>query len=146
MSIKVYRDGIEEISSIPVTVSHTREGHVVESYKVGGSPRHFVTLKDSFFCAHGDTVAEAVADALWKDPKQRPDREDMRKQIQAQGRDYELCVNEFRLLTGACLTGCRVALRKKGYPTDTRMKATDIRDKINREWGTKLLSILGWDK
>lgn len=140
----IYRDGIEEVSSTAVQVSKTGDGHTVEQYTVKGRPRFFVTLRDSHYCAHGDTIPEAVADALWKDPEKRPDREELKKRIQEEGKDYLLSLNEFRLLTGACKAGCREALRQAGL-TGKPMTAYDVRDKVNKPWGDKLLAILEWD-
>lgn len=139
----IYRDGIFETLDGPVEISYTREGHLVESYKSGGQQRHFVTLVGTHWCAHGDTVADAIADALWKDPKNRPSLESLRDDIVAAGKERLITLNEFRVLTGACMAGCRAALREKGLKAEA-MTAFDVRDKVNQEWGNKLLDILGW--
>lgn len=140
-----YRDGIEEKIKGDVKVSHTVEGHNVESYTLeNGKKRFFVTLSNSFLCAHGNTVAEAVADALWKDEKNRPSLEKLRNEIIAAGRDREITMNEFRTLTGACLTGAREALRQAGLEEVTSMTAFQIRSKVSQSWGQKLLDVLGW--
>lgn len=141
----IYRDGIS-VNIDPaygIKVSRTRDGHVVESYKVNGKLKYFVTLKDSVYCAHGATVADAIADALWKDPKKRPDAEALAEEIRASGKGRKLTLREFRLLTGACAEGCREALEKAGI-TERSMTAYGIRDRISRTWGEKLLRILGW--
>lgn len=140
----IYRDGLEETIIGKIIVSRTGEGHVVESYKLAdGRRRFFVTLYGSYFCAHGDTVASAISDAMWKDPSQRPSMESLKAEIIQHGKDRKITLNEFRLLTGACLTGCREALKKAGKD-ESPMTAKEIRDKISREWGDKLISILGW--
>lgn len=141
----MYRDGIS-VNIDPgygIRVSRTRDGHVVEAYKVDGKRKYFVTLKGSFYCAHGDTVADAVADALWKDPEKRPDAEALAEEIRAAGKGRKITLREFRLLTGACAEGCREALEKAGI-TERSMTAYGIRDRISRTWGEKLLRILGW--
>lgn len=143
---KFYRDGLEEEIVGTVRVRRTRDGHTVESYTTSqGAKRFFVTLAGTHFCAHGDTLAEAVADAIWKDPARRPDAEQLQAEIVADGPKRKITLNEFRLLTGACLTGCKAALEKAGLKPDP-MTATDIRDKVSREWGQKLLDILGIPK
>ena len=140
----IYRDGLREtIDARGIRVSRTREGHVVERYWVNGVPKFFVTLAGSHWCAHGESIANAVADALWKDPEQRPSMELLRAKIQKAGHKYKISLNEFRLLTGACREGCLSALKAAGLP-NISMTAADIRDKISREWGNKLISILGW--
>jgi len=144
--MKLYRDGLEEDIDPPVVkVITTRDGHVVEAYSVGGEPRFFATLAGTHFCAHGRTAAEAISDALWKDPEKRPTIDQLVADIRRAGRTRKLTVPEFRLLTGACREGCRVAIKRAGV-TDSSMTAFDIRDRIDRDWGGKLLRILGWDK
>jgi len=142
--MKIYRDGLEEtIDATGIKTSATREGHVVESYSVNGKPKFFVTLNSTYFCAHGTTVAEAITDALWKDPSKRPSIDTLVKEIQTAGKTRKIALNEFRILTGACKEGCRVALERAkcdGNP----MTAFDIRDKVSKDWGNKLLQILGW--
>ena len=144
--IQLYRDGVtENIDEPGVRVTTTRAGHTVERYKVNGVPKYFVTLKDSHFCAHGNTVAEAVADALWKDPSKRPSLEVLKARIQKAGKKRKITLQEFRILTGACKEGCRVALERAGL-SGSPMTAFDIRDQVSNEWGTKLLNILGWNE
>jgi hypothetical protein len=144
MSVIIYRDGIEEIADSPPVVETTREGHVVEKYRVGGKEKFFVTIVGTFWCAHGSTLAEAVADAKWKDPAERPSREALVSTIQAAGSGYMLTLNEFRHLTGACADGCRIAMARAGVAVDA-LTARDIRDRISHEWGEKLIDILGME-
>lgn len=143
--INLYRDGLNErVDSLPV-VSTNREGHTIESYCVDKKPRFFVTLKDSHWCAHGSSVAEAVADAIWKDPARRPPLEKIKSEIVEHGTSRLISLNEFRLLTGACSEGCRVALARAGLD-GSPMTAKSIRDSVSQEWGSKLISILGWEE
>jgi hypothetical protein len=140
----IYRDGLEEnIDSGGIKVAITREGHVVEKYRVGGRVRFFATLAGTHYCAHGDTAAAAIADALWKDPERRPSAAALVAEIRESGRLRKITLQEFRLLTGACSEGCRVAIARANV-SGTAMTAFDIRDKISRDWGNKLLDILGW--
>lgn len=139
----LFRDGIEEeVDSLPV-VSRNREGHTIESYSVGGAPRFFVTLNNSWYCAHGNTVAEAIADAIWKDPSKRLSLESLKNEIIKAGKNRKISLQEFRVLTGACREGCLVAIKRAGVSGEP-MTAMDIRDKVSREWGLKLMSILGF--
>lgn len=143
MKQTIFRDGLEEKAEGPPLVSTTREGHKVESYKVDGSSRFFVTLVGSHYCAHGDTLAEAIADALWKDEKRRPSLEAVKEEIRKEGKSRKITLQEFRILTGACETGCRVALKQAGLDSSP-MRASEIK-KHFPEWGGKLLAILEWD-
>lgn len=143
---KFYRDGLEETITGPIKVTVTSDGHTVESYKrADGTRRFFATLVGSHWCAHGDTVASAIADAIWKDPARRPPLEAVVKSIKDDGKSRKITLNEFRLLTGACLTGCRDALAKVGRD-DSPMTAFEIRDIVSVDWGNKLLSVLGWQE
>jgi ribosomal protein L5 len=141
---KFYRDGLEEKINGPVRVTTTSDGHVVESYKLSnGKRRFFATLAGSHWCAHGDSVATAIADAIWKNPQKRPSMESLVVSIKNDGTDRKITLNEFRALTGACLTGCRSALVSAGKD-ESPLTAKEIRDVISMEWGNKLISVLGW--
>lgn len=143
---KLYRDGLEEEIVGPIRVSQTSDGHTVERYKLSsGKRRFFATLAGTHWCAHGDTVASAVADALWKDPAKRPSMEALRESIKKVGRIHKFTLNEFRVLTGACTAGCRSALSQANRD-ESPMTADDIRNVVSREWGNKLLSVLGWEE
>lgn len=145
-SRKLHRDGLEEEITGPITVHTTSDGHTIESYKLSsGKRRFFATITGSYFCAHGDSVASAVADALWKDPERRPSAQSLIESIKSDGVDRKITLNEFRLITGACLVGCRTALSQAGKD-ESPMNAKDIRDTVSREWGNKLISMLGWDE
>lgn len=143
---KLYRDGLEEVITGPIKVFVTPDGHTVERYKLAnGKQRFFATLVKTHWCAHGDTIASAVADALWKDPVNRPSMESLVESIKKGGVTRKITLNEFRLITGACLSGCRSALEKVGRD-DSPMTAYDIRNVVSVDWGNKLLSILGWNE
>lgn len=143
---KIYRDGLEEEVSGPINVHITSDGHVVESYKnTLGKRRYFATLAGTHWCAHGDSVASAVADALWKDPVLRPSIEAIKAEIRKDGKERKITLNEFRVLTGACLYGCRSALEREGRD-ESPLTAYEIRDSISKDWGNKLLSVLEWDR
>ena len=60
---KVYRDGITTKIDRPIKVFKTRDGHTVERFTLNRKHTYFVTLNGTHWCAHGTTVAEAVADA-----------------------------------------------------------------------------------
>lgn len=140
----VYRDGIEEIAISDVTCFKTRAGHVVEHYKTADGDRYFATIKGTHFCAHGNTVAEAVADALWKDEENRPERALLASKIKKQKDTIKITLNEFRHLTGACKTGCMIALKAAGLDKVNPLAFTisEIKEKISPEWGKKLEQII----
>lgn len=142
---KFYRDGIEETISGPIRVHRTSDGHTIESYKgVTGKRKYFATLAGTHWCAHGSSVASAVADALWKDPSRRPSLDALKAEIKKAGKERKITLNEFRVLTGACLAGCRSALVQVGRD-ESPLTAHEIRDHISRDWGEKLLSVLEWN-
>lgn len=141
---KFYRDGLEEEISGPIRSRVTSDGHTVEIYKnTKGKQRYFATLAGTHWCAHGDSIASAVADAIWKDPVRRPSIDALKAEIRKEGKSRKITLNEFRLLTGACLSGCRSALEKSGKD-ESPLTAHEIRDQISKDWGGKLLSVLEW--
>lgn len=143
---KLYRDGLEEKIKGSIRVQTTGDGHTVESYKLAdGKRRFFATLAGSHWCAHGDTIAGAIADAIWKDPAKRPSMESLVQTIKKEGQGRKITLNEFRVLTGACLAGCRSALAQVGRD-ESPMTAQEIRDVVSFDWGNKLLSVLGWNE
>lgn len=142
--IKVYRDGIEEISLVPVTSFKTLEGHVIEHYKTVDGDRYFATIRGTHFCAHGDTVSDAVADALWKDESRRPNMSSLIDEINKDVDHRKITMNEFNLLTGACRTGMLIALKQAGLEKTKPLSFTlkEIKDKISLEWGNTLEKVL----
>ena len=141
---KFYRDGLEEEITGLIKITKTSDGHVIESYKLAnGKRRYFATLAGTHWCAHGYSVAGAVADAIWKDPSRRPSLDSLKAEIRKFGKERKITLNEFRVLTGACLAGCRDALNKSGKD-ESPLTAAEIRDHISKEWGCKLLLVLEW--
>ncbi len=144
-SRKFFRDGLEQEIVGSIRIKTTPEGHIAEIYKTSdGKKNFFVTLAGSHWCSHGSSLADAIGSALWKDPAQRPSMDALRDSVKG-NKKHKFTLNEFRLLTGACLTGCRGALEKVRRD-ESPMTAFDIRDIISREWGNKLISVLGWEK
>lgn len=140
----LYRDGLEEKIIGPIRVRQTSDGHIIEIYKLAdGTRRFFATLAGTHLSAHGTSIANAVADALWKCPERRPSMEALRESINNEGKTHMFTLNEFRLLTGACLTGCMSALDRVDRD-ESPMTAKEIREVVSREWGDKLISVLGW--
>ena len=137
-----YRDGLRQIIDSAPRVFNTREGHVVEQYLVNGEKKYFVTLSGLPYCAHGSTLQEAISDAVWKDESKRPSLDSLKEEIQKTGKDRLISLNEFKLLTGACSEGCRVALKRKGLD-GSPMLPKDIIGNFP-EWGGKLYDILEW--
>lgn len=143
MGILFYRDKISIHIDTKPKIKITRDGHTVEEYLVKGQKKFFVTLSKTFYCAHGETLEQAISDALWKDETRRPSMEQIRDKIRAAGPKHLITKNEFRLLTGACSEGIRIALeraKKKEEP----MTAKEI-FKISESWGKQLYSVLGWE-
>ena len=142
---RLYQDGIDEEIVGPIKDHVTSDGHTIRSYRLAnGTRQFFATLSGTHWSAHGRSVAEAVADALWKDPARRPSMQALIESVKGD-RNHKFTLNEFRLLTGACLTGCRSALIR-AKRDESPMTAIEIRDVVSKEWGNKLLSVLGWEK
>ncbi len=142
-AVTVFRDGLEEIADAVPLVSTTRDGHRIESYSVKGEKRFFVTLRGTHWCAHGNTIADAIADATWKDEAKRPSLEQVKEDIKKDGKKRKITLQEFQILTGACRAGCSIALKQAGLD-GSPMLAKDVK-KHFPEWGEKLLVILEWE-
>lgn len=138
-----YRDKVSIHIDAKSKVKTTRDGHVVEEYLVNGKKGFFVTIAGTPFCAHGETLEQAISDALWKDESRRPSMEQVRDEIKAAGPSRLITKNEFRLLTGACSEGIRVAL-ERAKRKEEPMTAAEIL-KISEPWGKQLYSVLGWE-
>lgn len=139
----IFRDGLEENAEGPPRVSTTPDGHCVESYRVDGVDRFFVTLAGSHYCAHGGTLAEAITAAIWKDEKRRPNLDIIKEDVQKAGKERKITLQEFQTLTGACQVGCRVALKQAGLD-GSPMTASEIKKRFP-EWGARLLAVLEWE-
>lgn len=144
MSVSVYRDGLS-VTLDPGSTIKTRttsDGHVIETWKSKGKRVYFANLYDSVYCAHGDTAAQAIADALWKDPARRPSLEALVGEIRPVVKTRKISLQEFRVLTGACETGCRSFLEAKGFGVGVRMTLAEFLP-IGGEWALKLKQVLG---
>ena len=137
-----YRDGLTINIDGKPKIKITRDGHTIEEYLVDGKKNFFATIAGTPFCAHGATLEQAISDALWKDESKRPDMEQVRDEIRGEGPTRLITKNEFRLLTGACSEGIRIALERAKIKEEP-MTAREIL-KISPEWGRQLYSVLDW--
>jgi len=138
----IYRDGIEHaLDKGGVKVRATSDGHVIESWKSNGKRVYFANLYDSVYCSHGDTEAQAIADAIWKDPARRPSLEALVAEIKPELATRKITLKEFRLLTGACESGCRHFLRTHGLAQDVSMTLAEFMP-IGGQWAAKLKQVL----
>lgn len=143
MTVSVYRDGLS-VTLDPGSSIKTRttsDGHVIETWKSNGKRVYFANLHDSVYCAHGDTAAQAIADAIWKDPRRRPSLEALVNEIKPAIKSRKITVQEFRLLTGACESGCRAFLQQKGLSSSVKMTLAEFLP-IGGDWAKKLEEVL----
>ena len=140
---KILRDGLEQIvdDGSKITVSTTPDGHVIESWVSKGKRVFFANLRDSVYCAHGDSIAQAIGDAIWKDPSRRPSMESLVEEIRPAIKTRKINVREFQLLTGACESGCRSFLEDKGMSLSVEMTLDEFMP-IGGEWAQKLKSVI----
>jgi hypothetical protein len=141
--IKIYRDGIEHIldKGCRVSIRTTSDGHVIESWKERGKRVYFANLSDGVYCAHGETQAQAIGDAIWKDPKRRPSLEALVAEIKPKIKTRKISIKEFQILTGACQSGCVHFLKTHNLPLDTEMTLTEFMP-IGGDWAKKLNEVL----
>lgn len=138
----IYRDGIEyPLDKGGVKVRTTSDGHVIESWKSDGKRVYFANLFDSVYCAHGDTAAQAIGDAIWKDPARRPSLDALVSEIKPEIGTRKITVREFRLLTGACESGCMDFLKTHGLGLDVAMTLSEFMP-LGGSWALKLKEVL----
>lgn len=143
MSNTVYRDGVKFPldSGSQVKTKTTRDGHLVEYWASNGKNVYFVTLKNSVYCAHGDSLPEAIMSATWKDPTKRPDMKKLAKEIAADIENRKINVREFCYLTGACMAGTKQFLEQHNLPITVSMTIKEFKP-IGGEWATKLEQVI----
>lgn len=140
--LMIFRDGIEHaIDSGGVSVRVTSDGHTIESWKSNGKRVYFANLFESVYCAHGDSEAHAIGDAIWKDPKRRPSLDALVAEIKPHLKTRKITVHEFRVLTGACESGCRDFLKSHGLGLDAAMTLEEFVP-IGGSWADKLRRVL----
>jgi len=140
---EVFRDGITHIIDAGATIKTriTPDGHTIESWLSQGKTIFFANLADSVFCAHGNSEAEAIGDAIWKDPIKRPKMEALAAEIRPVVETRKITVQEFRLLTGACSSGCDTFLALHKLDRSTTMTLAEFLP-IGGDWAQKLRSVL----
>lgn len=140
---RVYRDGTSHSldKGSKIFVRTTSDGHTIESWRSEGKRVYFANLANSVYCAHGDTSAQAIGNAIWKDPKLRPPLEDLVAEIKPQIKTRKITVREFRLLTGACETGCRDFLVARGMNMSASMTLDEFIP-VGGDWARKLKEVL----
>ncbi len=139
----IYRDGIEyrDVKS-DIKTRVTSDGHIIESWVTNeGKKVYFANLKNSVYCAHGTTAAEAIGEAIWKDPAKRPSLEKLVAKIKPKLNTYKISVTEFRILTGACKTGCDHFLQAHNLSSNVKMTLKEFLP-IGGDWAKKLEQVL----
>jgi len=140
---KIYRDGVEHTldSGSRVKSRTTPDGHVIESWLSKGKKVFFANLAGSVYCAHGDSEAQAIGDAVWKNPALRPSMDSLVAEIRPIVKTRKITVREFQLLTGACTSGCTHFLSENNLASDTSMTLADFLP-IGGDWARKLAQVL----
>ena len=140
---KIFRDGIEYNldPGKKVSVRTTPDGHVIESWISNGKRIYFANLFNSVYCAHGDSAAQAIGDAIWKDPARRPSLDALVVEIKPKVDTRKITVNEFRVLTGACESGCKHFLEQHNMSFGVTMTLAEFLP-IGGEWALKLKAVL----
>ena len=139
--MQILRDSVIHTLDGNVSIRTTSDGHVIESWKSNGKRVYFANLYNSVYCAHGDTAAQAIGDAIWKDPKRRPSLEKLVAEIKPVVKTRKITLKEFRVLTGACESGCKHFLEQKGLPLSVKMTLAEFMP-IGGEWAKKLAEVL----
>lgn len=131
------RDGVEMWTEGEVFTAPG--GEIVEVlYETESSTekKYFVELSGTPACAHGDTVLEAIDDAMDKRGEREPLSEDEKKEYRAD--NYKFSARLFMKLTRACKSGTRAWLKERGLPADVTMTIAEFRKAGGRQWADAL--------
>lgn len=131
---EAYRDGLLLYTEGEVIETLDAVVEVLYSTKVSHERVYFAEIKNTTFCAHGDSVEEAIEDALFKDGTKKLTEEDRKKYQDA---DFQFSVSLFRRLTGACKTGIAEWLKQRDLPATTKMTLSQF-EKVGGEWADNL--------
>lgn len=135
--MKLYRDGLTLESDEPPRIIK-REGHTCEVFKTSDGDMWFVTLKDTHFCAHGDSFHDAVIAAK---EKQNPGeaKADALERIKTTGL---VTLADFCLATGACRAGAMAWVKQEGLSPKMEIKVPDVLKRLGNSssasWGQTL--------
>ena len=102
--------------------------------------KYFVELSGIPSCAHGDTIEEAIEEAIEKRDGIKPITDEERKKYSAS--DFKFNVRIFRRLTKACKTGVNEWLRHKNLDPSVMMTIDEIREVVPSQWVDRLESAL----
>lgn len=138
--MKFFRDGLEIETKDPPRVL-VREGHTCEVFDRKGeddSPLWFVTLSDTFHCAHGDSFQDAVSAAK---EKQHPGAG--KAEAVARVRETNrVSLRDFCSITGACRAGVTAWAKQEGVSIKNALSVTEalkiLAKSSSREWGERL--------
>lgn len=134
---KVFRDGLEIECVAPSRVV-VRDGHTCEVFKTNEGETWFVTLEDTFFCAHGDSFHDAVIAAK---EKQNPGagKSEAIIRIQKSGR---VNLTDFCLVTGACRAGAIAWVKQEGLSLTENLTIEETLKRLKKSpsnsWGNRL--------
>lgn len=136
--MKFFRDGLEiEVKDPPRVL--VRDGHTCEIFERGeDGPLWFVTLENTFFCAHGDSFHDAVTAA-----KEKKNPGAAKTEAVARVRETKrVNLRDFCLVTGACRAGATAWAKGEGVSTKEDLSVTDalnlLKKSSSREWGERL--------
>jgi len=136
-----YRDGIEMWTE--GEVFEAPGGEVIEvlyTKQVGGRKVFFAELQGEPACAHGETVEEAIEEALLKRDGSKPLTEEEKKKYSAE--NFKFSPSLFKRITGACNAGVNAWLEERGLDRSVKMTIQEFKDAGGGAWAKKLESMV----
>jgi hypothetical protein len=130
-----YRDGIALFTEGEAVEGPN--GEIIEIlYNKQGKKSFFVELPGIPACAHGETIEEAIEDAIEKRDGEKPITDEEKQKYQA--KDFKFSVRIFRKLTRACRSGVDEWLKQRGLDHSVKMTLEELRQAGGGPWAEKL--------
>lgn len=136
---EAYRDGVLMYSTGEVIDTPNAVIEVLYKNKSTDNKTYFAEIKGTTLCAHGDTIEEAIEEALYKDKNKTLTEADKEKY---KNPEYKFSVPTFRRLTGACKTGIDAWLEEKGLDNSIKMTLSEFKRAGGKEWADKLENVI----
>lgn len=131
---------LKGIDGIPTVIDHERkvgEFTVFKGSYLKGGKKVFVALKEAF-AAHGDSLKKAIEDCNFKFLQSTIDVEAYAQEVKERG---VMTVMDYRLLTGACKSGCMHFLKQKGVK-ETEMELEKALELVQGSYGSERVNKL----
>lgn len=131
-----YRDGVDSFTEGELIDTPEALIEVLYKKEKGEDKFFFAELKGTVFCAHGDTIEEAIEDAKEKQGLKREFTEEEKENFK--NYEYKYSVSLFRKITGACRKGISDWLNERNLDKNVLMTIKEFREAGGGQWADTL--------